>query len=392
MMHPVANLASAINRADIVITRNYLSIVDKVTLHLSALVISKVVFPIFLAIELLAIRIPVALVKSIFIITCYAYFPLFLTITGALICFGATRVNLREALGIFANGCNQHLPDIQNLAKLTWGIALSILPRPWGNYDDISQYFIRPPAVQAGGTNWRFGINVHALQRDQSTEKAISTFYETQTKPTPQEIEMAYAEFRTFINVDDPKKAKQANQALYGPRPHYSGFGPLVEANDPYMNIDGKEFIARLWIFSNSIRDAKDQINAKKAMVSALTECFDGYGGLVCMQGKTQRLMIAVVQGRIEGINIEQHDIGNIVSSNVKITKEQAISQFFEVPRRQAIEDYLELKKEADQFCKENNRVDRDEFLAEILEFAKTSELENLPRTWGQFIGQMFRR
>jgi hypothetical protein len=163
------------------------------------------------------------------------------------------------------------------------------------------------------------------------------------------------------------------------------------------MNIDGKEFIARLWIFSNSIRDAKDQINAKKAMVSALADCFD-YGGLVCMQGKTQRLMIAVVQGRIEGINIEQHDIGKIVSSNVKITKEQATSLFFQVQRRQLIVDYLELKKEADLFCKENNRVDQDEFLAEILVYAETSDLENLPsltnapRTWCQFIGQMFRR
>jgi hypothetical protein len=130
------------------------------------------------------------------------------------------------------------------------------------------------------------------------------------------------------------------------------------------FSLTGKELIGRLWGFISGC-DEKNQDECKEGMLTALSKSFEGKN-LVCNQGKTQRLLIAVLQGRLEGVQID--DLAPV------LTPDQAVRLFFEDERRQGIENREELLREANRFLEENPIVHRESFMAKLEEFLNLRE------------------
>jgi len=87
---------------------------------------------------------------------------------------------------------------------------------------------------------------------------------------------------------------------------------------------------------------------------------------LVCNQGKTQRLLIAVLQGRLEGVQID--DLAPV------LTPDQAFGLFFTSEPRRGIQDKQELLREANRFLQENPIVDGESFMVKLEEFLNLRE------------------
>ncbi|MBM3184654.1 MAG: hypothetical protein FJZ64_05050 [Chlamydiae bacterium] len=103
-------------------------------------------------------------------------------------------------------------------------------------------------------------------------------------------------------------------------------------------------------------------------MISALLDCIDEIGRLVCNIGKAQRVLLAVLQGRESGVNID----------NVEIpTVDQLTQQFFENPEIRGIKKREELLEKACEFCQALPKGSQEPFLKKIKDC-----IEQLEQDW----------
>ncbi|KAG6559119.1 hypothetical protein RHABOEDO_001749 [Candidatus Rhabdochlamydia oedothoracis] len=219
----------------------------------------------------------------------------------------------------------------------------------------------------------RIGMNVHENDRDQRMKAAIELLFDRQKDITIAEIHEAKDNFVAYLkkcSIDSEKKAL-AQRALLEPRKNNQDFGPLI--NDEGFTIlglqmSGADLIGRLRIFISKLPE-NEQINALTSMISALSDSYNDCNTRVCNQGKTQRLVVAVLQGRLPGVNIE----GDVIS----ITTEAAMEMFFNIKAHQEIDKFKDLIEAANQFCNEHVLVNKDTFILEIKEYARVQEIEN---------------
>ena len=104
-------------------------------------------------------------------------------------------------------------------------------------------------------------------------------------------------------------------------------------------------------------------------MISALSDSYDDFNLKVCNQGKTQRLVVAVLQGRLAGVNIE--------GDGVSVSTPEAIRMFFNMEAHKKIGEFKDLMEAANQFCDDHTLVNRDSFIAEIEKYAEVQGMEN---------------
>lgn len=216
------------------------------------------------------------------------------------------------------------------------------------------------------------GINIHEGDRDDRVRAAVQLLYQGQGDLPQVTINQAADAFVAYLNdspVNDTDK-QLAREALLTPIRDDEQFGPLIEQENFILSgleVSGRELIGRLWIFASQLDDP-DQTNVKRAMISALKDSYDIWGR-VCNEGKTQRLVLAVLQGRLEGVNIEGAIIQNQVS------KAQAMQMFFQVEAHRLIDTKTNLIQAANQFCDENPGVNRQEFFEDINIYATEQEM-----------------
>lgn len=200
------------------------------------------------------------------------------------------------------------------------------------------------------------GLNVHQNNRDQKTMDAIFVLKAAQGAIDQRRINQAVNEFTAFINAQNGDIAS-ANGGLRSLRvDHHCG-----------LNISGQELTGRLWIYADTFQDPggnaafsqRERVNAKLAMVRALA---DSHRQGSCNQGTGQRMVVAVLQGRLPGVLLDDHAAA--------VTTPAAVRMFFNVARHQAIETRNELVAAANVFCQENPGVERLGFLAEINNYA----------------------
>ncbi len=208
------------------------------------------------------------------------------------------------------------------------------------------------------------GVDVHQGDRDQRVVAAINLLRERQGQISRNRMTRAVQEFTKYLNEREmtSEHKRLAQHALQGPDDP-ADFGPLINGNDsiPGLGISGKEMIGRLWVFASGLTEL-DQTMAKEGIISALKDSQDM--GRVCQEGKVQRLIVSVLQGRFPGINIE-------LIEGRRVFKEQAVGVFFSVEAHRAIEQLLPLIEAANRFCDQNPLVNRDEFLDEIKAYAE---------------------
>ncbi|MDE3046338.1 MAG: leucine-rich repeat domain-containing protein [Verrucomicrobiota bacterium] len=227
-------------------------------------------------------------------------------------------------------------------------------------------------------------VDVHEGNRDQKTLEAIKLLLQHQGKLSADEIEKAKDEFIGYLDASliDEARKELARGALLKAKEKGEVFGPLIDKG--YFTIlgspmTGKELIGRLWIFSSQLKDSKDQTSAKNGMIFALQDSYDDFDGKksrVCNQGKTQRLAVAVLQGRLVGVNIDRVPIDLPTAQAAEVPTAQALTMFFANPANQAIDKKDVLMIAVNQFCNQNPAVNRDTFIEEINKYAKLQEME----------------
>ena len=164
----------------------------------------------------------------------------------------------------------------------------------------------------------------------------------------------AVENFKAYLAaLGDTQKKALAQDALLRPKREREGedegepFGPLLD-DIPFSvygeMTTGHEMIGRLWIYASSLATESDI--AKGGMVTALADSFESTTR-VCHQGKSQRLLIGVLQGRLANVRIDPdpQDAQSVIP---------AINNFFTDPTHQEIENLAILLAAATLYLKQN--------------------------------------
>jgi hypothetical protein len=127
--------------------------------------------------------------------------------------------------------------------------------------------------------------DVHSSDRDKRTREAVQKL---------NLIEMSPSEAPKYVEAcsEYVRERLGSNDTLDG----------LLSAEFKYQGIviNGRDFVARLWHFATTVDDAQD---AELSLVSALIDAKES-----CNEGKVQRLVIGVLQGRLPGVEIDKLD------------------------------------------------------------------------------------
>jgi hypothetical protein len=118
-----------------------------------------------------------------------------------------------------------------------------------------------------------------------------------------------------------------------------------------------------MWLYASTHPDVKEQNQAKEGMILALADSYE-HGSMVCNQGKTQRLAIRVLQGRLAGVNIDGLGV---------ITRAAMLAEFFRDERIQKINKLADLMEAAEAFANERPAITAElkmQLLKEVKEYA----------------------
>lgn len=170
-------------------------------------------------------------------------------------------------------------------------------------------------AVQGGHA---YGVNVHDSHRESATTKAMNLLLEHQKGIDVSILQDAYVRFQAeFDTLPDGDRKKNMKRVLgTGGERHANDFGGLLTGTITTCgapNMDPKEFLGRLWYFAEAFTDStssaedveRDRENAKQSLFTGLADSIEDGGQVVCNPGKLQRMMIGVLQSRLEGVNID---------------------------------------------------------------------------------------
>jgi hypothetical protein len=209
-------------------------------------------------------------------------------------------------------------------------------------------------------------INVHAEGRDGRTKAGWKLFIKESNRLrfSKRNTPKLFAEFTQYLlrqldgNRERVFKAQQTlglgELGIAGPR--VPGFGALLSCRVTSYGVtmDPRELIARIVHFADKWRGSRGQNekeNILTSLMNALADSIEGDDGhRVCNPGKLQRILIAVAQARVPGVNVdevemdEEPDFSTIVPA--------LMAQFFaeDDNRRRDIVNLEELLREAETF------------------------------------------
>lgn len=237
------------------------------------------------------------------------------------------------------------------------------------------------------------GINVHHYERDQRTRNALELLRANTGNMNDDEIEIEAALFISYLESFSDKTARETAQfVLNGISKTKNDFPPLFGDTSftvAGLTFSGLELIARLWRFVDRFVDPNipnmelEKENARESIIRALCDCIESDNLRVCNPGKVQRLVVGVLQGRLQGVNVDNLVMTDVVPVVVASRMffesfgvrelHQKIGQFTQEvdeniagaqERLQgALDSFFEKAK---RFCDENANVLREEFLEEI--------------------------
>lgn len=202
--------------------------------------------------------------------------------------------------------------------------------------------------------------------RSRRVKAAIELLREHQGEMPGDKIDEAVLEFMSYLNgCQNCEYKKLALHALLAPQQGGRDFGPLINKNQITimgLKISGEEVIARLWVFASKLTEL-DQTLAKDGIIFGLKEsCEEKFR--VCNPGKVERLITAVLQGRLPGVEIE-------LMTKKEVSTGQAMEMFFYREAHRGIEQLEPLLDAANRFCDENPAVNRTDFIREIIAYAQ---------------------
>lgn len=240
------------------------------------------------------------------------------------------------------------------------------------------------------------GINVHDGERDSRTGNALRLLIEATKEQLPigtgarsEKVQVAIECFKSELEMwsqeagkaEIVEKAKKALGDIY-----CEGFPPLLTGDIGGRRLTigglqttGEEFLVRIWIYIEAIADETDKGMAKESLSLALADSINGYGRLVCNPGKVQRIMVGVLQGRLDGVNIDGMAYDLDEEEQDKLTADDAVKAFFRDEKKQKITNWKSLKEVGEIFVKENPRVEEQGFYKGLLKSACDNYLDGIP-------------
>ena len=191
---------------------------------------------------------------------------------------------------------------------------------------------------------------IFEAKREGRTRAAIELLKQNQGLFSPDSISQAVEEFKSYlekaqISNEDKGKAQQASLSRLCREAPYFFYGTRI--------ISGKELIARLWIFSKGHRE-KDA--CRHGMIRALVFPIEENGGRNFLEWQMQLQVIAVLQGRLKGVDID----------GIPLTINELVS--FLADRGHTTR--AALFQEAEEALKWQPTLDSPTFLSELSRFA----------------------
>jgi hypothetical protein len=172
-------------------------------------------------------------------------------------------------------------------------------------------------AVDAGG-GYAQGINVHAGGREDATTAAYRLLlaHQDQEGVSLEDITAAYDDFMRVLNTLDEPRRSNVRIALGLEARKAGSFGGLLSGRVSSCGLDmmPQDLLGRLWHFASRYKDpaavtpeddAREQDLAREGVFSALADAIESSGHLVCNPGKLQRMVVRVLQGRLQGVNVD---------------------------------------------------------------------------------------
>lgn len=212
------------------------------------------------------------------------------------------------------------------------------------------------PQAQAPGENALYfrGVDVHNSDRDDRSTQAIRTFLASQ-KGVTVDFTDYYNNFVENIDTvldrtiqaatDRNQQKKDASNQITIQRARNNktkirqvlglpgvlrldGYGVLLAHRMTSYGLDQmdpKEFLGRLWYFVSNIKDPADRENAELSMMNGIADSVETDNHIVCNPGKLQRMIVGILQGRVEGVDIEHLESQSSLSDSEKNAVEGAM-------------------------------------------------------------------
>ena len=197
---------------------------------------------------------------------------------------------------------------------------------------------------------YRDTMCIFEAERDERTRAAIGLLQQSQGDLNSESISQAVKEFKSYlkkaqISDEDKGKAQQALCPLPYELAHYTFHG--------MRSISWEELIARLWIFSKGHRE-KDA--CQHGMIRALVCSIKESGFRILLRGQVQLQVIAVLQGRLKDVNID----------DIPLTIDDPLSAL----TGQGHTTRAALFKDAEKVLNAHPALDSSTFLSELSRFA----------------------
>ncbi|MDP1608224.1 MAG: hypothetical protein Q8L98_02785 [Chlamydiales bacterium] len=219
-------------------------------------------------------------------------------------------------------------------------------------------------------------IDVHDGKREPKTLEALQLLRQHQEEINLEKTWEAAEGFLAYLtkeknrtsDVHLKQQMEAASFVLEAPKTDVDPWGPLLtqpslDPNESNLYHVGKEAIGRLWLYVQKISDPKDQKNALTSVLTALNESIATNGSRVCNPGKIERLFIAVLQGRLKGVKIDDSiSLGENLGPSKKLT-EQSLTIFFANEAHQKIDNRKDLLEAGRLFCENSPNLNRMGFL-----------------------------
>jgi hypothetical protein len=205
-------------------------------------------------------------------------------------------------------------------------------------------------------------LDVHSEDRDKKTYKLFK-LPEFQQKENIKALDVCLDEFLEFIKTfKDMHKIDAAIDSLMGPDKEHQWpalLGDHFHLPGIEVKISGNNVFRQFWTFASTLKDLSDCENAKTSLFSALSDSIEN-DHRICNPGKLQRMVTAVLCGRIEGVNLDEYLINATDSLNM----------FFSIEAHRSIDNLDILITKAHEFTSSNKLIPKEEFMNLISEYA----------------------
>ncbi len=240
-------------------------------------------------------------------------------------------------------------------------------------------FFPAPGQMTLAAQNGESSLDVHEGNRDEKTRHA---FFLLHNATQSIDLDKTEENARLFLEILEKYQLDQAIFLLTEHDPSSSFSAPFLAAFSLFKDTktSGIEIIGRLYEFISHL-DSSDMGNALESMINVLNsdECA-ARGARKCPPGIVERLFVAVLQGRLKHVQIDEPgDIG-LISINERKTKDEptkSLNDFFSSPEHREITDYEKLINSAENFYQNNqHKVNREQFFKKLDEYAIAQDIK----------------